>query len=154
MTRGCGKLITTSLSGAAQGPLHHPAVPAEPFAEDMVARDAPAHDLLHLVHTILDDAKAEEVVTIDLLGKTSIADQMVIATGRSDRHVAAIADQVIQACKGRGHGSVRVEGLPLADWVLIDIGDVIVHIFKPDIRNFYNLEKMWGGDRPTERLAG
>lgn len=100
----------------------------------------------------LDDAKAEDVITIDLRGKTALADDMIIATGRSNVHVAAIADRVIKACKGVV--APRLEGLPQADWVLIDAGDVIVHVFRPEVRQFYNLEKMWGGDRPSEmRLA-
>ena len=86
---------------------------------------------------------------IELAGKTSIADDMIIATGRSTTHVGAIADRAIRACKDAGY-SPRVEGLPNCDWVLIDAGDVIVHLFRPEVRQFYNLEKMWGGDRPVE----
>ena len=102
----------------------------------------------------LEDMKAEDTVEIDLAGKTSIADTMLITSGRSDRHVGAIADRVIRTLKDRGLGPVRVEGLPACDWVLIDAGDVIVHIFRPEVRGFYNLEKMWGADRPAERAAG
>jgi ribosome-associated protein len=98
--------------------------------------------------------KAEDVVEIDLTGKTSIADTMMIATGRSHRHVGAIAERVLEVLKDRGFGWARVEGLPACDWVLIDAGDVIVHVFRPEVRGFYNLEKMWGSDRPRERLAG
>jgi ribosome-associated protein len=94
--------------------------------------------------------KAEAVVDIDLAGKTSIADAMIIASGRSQRHVGAIADELMRAFKHAGHGTVPVEGLPLCDWVLIDAGDLIVHIFRPEIRAFYNLEKIWGQDRPSE----
>jgi ribosome-associated protein len=103
---------------------------------------------------VLDDAKAEEAVSIDLLGKTSLADFMVIASGRSDRHVGAIAEQIVSRLKDEGFGSARVEGMPLCEWVLIDAGDIIVHVFKPDIRSFYNLEKMWSGDRPDEAQRG
>lgn len=102
----------------------------------------------------LDDSKAEDIVSIDLRGKTSIADVMVIATGRSSVHVGAIADRLIKSCKESGIAAPRVEGLPHCDWVLIDAHDVIVHIFRPDVRRFYNLEKMWGGDRPAERPTG
>jgi ribosome-associated protein len=98
--------------------------------------------------------KAENTVEIDLAGKTSIADIMIVTSGRSHRHVGAIADRVLQALKDRGFGSARVEGLPACDWVLIDAGDVLIHIFRPEVRGFYNLEKMWGSDRPRERLAG
>lgn len=98
----------------------------------------------------LDDAKAENLVTIDIRGKSSIGDYMVIASGRSDRHVGAIADQIERKLKEEGHGRVRVEGKPQCDWVLIDAGDVIVHVFRPEVREFYNLEKMWSAERPSE----
>ena len=96
-----------------------------------------------LVMECLDDAKAEDVVAIDLKGKTSIGDKMVIASGRSERHVGAIADQLGRKLKAEGYGRLRVEGLPSCDWVLVDVGDVIVHLFRPEVREFYNLEKMW-----------
>jgi len=99
----------------------------------------------------LDDSKAEDIVSIDLRGKTTFADVMVIATGRSNVHVGAIADRLIKSCKDAGVAIPHVEGLPHCDWVLIDARDVIVHIFRPEVRQFYNLEKMWGGDRPAER---
>ncbi len=95
----------------------------------------------------LEDAKAEETTIIDLHGKTSIADAMVIATGRSNVHVNAIADRVLRALKQDGVPS-RIEGLATGDWVLIDAGDIVVHVFRPEVRQFYNLEKMWGADRP------
>ncbi|TVR06043.1 MAG: ribosome silencing factor [Salinarimonadaceae bacterium] len=107
-------------------------------------------DLMDLVRASLEDMKAEDVVEIDLAGKTSIADAMVVATGRSDRHVGAIADRLIKELKDNGFGAPRVEGMPACDWVLIDGGDVIAHIFRPEVRSFYNLEKMWGEDRPAE----
>ena len=88
---------------------------------------------------------------IDLTGKTSLADDMAIATGRSNTHVGAIAERVIKACKEMGVAAPRVEGMPHNDWVLIDAGDFIVHIFRPEVRLFYNLEKMWSGDRPSDR---
>lgn len=102
---------------------------------------------------VLEDAKAENAQWIDLLGKTSVADFMVIASGRSDRHVGAIAEQILSRLKDEGYGSAKVEGMPLCEWVLIDAGDIIVHIFKPDVRAFYNLEKMWSGDRPEEEKS-
>lgn len=98
----------------------------------------------------LDDAKAEEVLPIDVKGKTTLADVMVIASGRSTTHVGAIADRVSRACKDAGV-IPKVEGLPHCDWVLVDAADVIVHIFRPEVRTFYNLEKLWGLDRPSER---
>ena len=109
--------------------------------------------LLKIVLDTLDAAKAEKVATIDLRGKTSIGDQMVVASGRSQRHVGAVADQIVKKLKDEGFGRARVEGTPQCDWVLIDAGDVIVHIFRPEVREFYNLEKMWSADRPMERLV-
>ena len=102
----------------------------------------------------LDDLKAEDLVSIDLHGKTTLADVMIIATGRSNVHVGALAERVIQAFKDFYHTAPRAEGLQTGDWVLIDGGDVIVHIFRPEVRQFYNLEKMWGVDRPGELRAG
>ena len=98
----------------------------------------------------LDDAKAENVVTIDIREKSSIGDYMVIASGRSDRHVGAIADQLHRKLKEAGFGRVRMEGQPQCDWVLIDVGDIVVHVFRPEVREFYNLEKMWSAERPTD----
>jgi len=106
------------------------------------------------VLTSLEDSKAEDIVSIDLHGKTSIADTMIIATGRSNVHVGAIADRVIKALKARGTYVPRVEGLQSCDWVLVDAGDIIVHLFRPEVRQFYNLEKMWGMDRPGEDRPG
>lgn len=100
---------------------------------------------MQIVLAQLDDIKAEDTVTIDLTGKTSIADLMVVTSGRSQRHVDAAADRVVEALEDAGVPDVRVEGLPHCDWVLIDAGDVIVHIFRPEVRAFYNLEKMWAG---------
>ena len=96
----------------------------------------------------LDDDKAEEVVLIDLAGKSPIADAVVVASGRSARHVAAMADHLVRALKDNGFGKARVEGLPHADWVLIDAGDVIVHLFRPEVRAFYQIEKIWSLDSP------
>lgn len=98
----------------------------------------------------MENSKAEEIVSIDLIGKTTLADVMIIATGRSNVHVGAIADHLIKACRAAGYPAPRVEGMPHCDWVLVDAGDAIVHIFKPDVRQFYNLEKMWSADRPGE----
>ena len=100
-------------------------------------------DLLECITTSLDDDQAVEVVTIDLEGKTSIADYMIIASGRSQRHASAVADHLIDNLKAAGFESPKVEGLRQADWVLVDAGDIIVHVFRPEVRSFYNLEKMW-----------
>ena len=98
----------------------------------------------------LDDAKAEAIVTIDIREKSSIGDYMIIATGRSDRHVGAIADQLRDKLRETGYTRVRMEGQPQCDWVLVDAGDVIVHVLRPEVREFYNLEKMWLADRPSD----
>jgi ribosome-associated protein len=99
----------------------------------------------------LDDAKAEEIVAIDLRGKTSIGDCMIIATGRSDRHVGAIADDLKTQLKDYGVANVRIEGTQTCDWVLVDVGAIVVNLFRPDVRTYYNLEKMWLADRPGEQ---
>ncbi len=124
----------------------------------VLAQDEPGQarsdDLKALALDCLDEMKAEETISIDLAGKTSLADTMIITSGRSQRHVGSIADKIIQEMKNRGFGNARVEGLPACDWVLIDAGDVLVHIFRPEVRGFYNLEKMWGADRPVGLALG
>jgi ribosome-associated protein len=112
-----------------------------------------SQELLDTVLECLDDAKAEEVVSIDLNGKSSIADHMVVASGRAQRHVGAIADQLVERLRAAGQGKAKVEGQPACDWVLIDAGDVIVHVFRPEVRSFYNLEKLWSAKSPTDRQA-
>jgi len=108
-----------------------------------ISGDADPSRALRLVLASLDDSKAEDIVSIDIRGKSSLGDHMVIASGRSNRHVSAVADHLISALKDGGFGLPRVEGLAAADWVLIDAGDIIVHVFRPEVREFYNLEKMW-----------
>ena len=103
----------------------------------------PGPKMIDVVLQSLDDAKAEQTVAIDIAGKSSLADHMVVTSGRSNRHVAAVADQVMKALRDNGFSKPRIEGLPHADWVLVDGGDVIVHIFRPEVREFYNIEKMW-----------
>jgi ribosome-associated protein len=117
------------------------------------AGDASFGPQMQAVLTALDDLKADEIVAIDLVGKTSIADWMIVATGRSTTQVGALADKVVKALKDSGAGTPAVEGLPSCDWVLIDAGDLIIHLFRPEVRQFYNLEKMWGVDRPGEKRA-
>jgi ribosome-associated protein len=113
-------------------------------------------DALHaLILHQLDEDQAQDLVSIPLEGKSSIADHMVIASGRSTRQVAAMATKLAERLKQSGHGSPRIEGLPAADWVLIDAGDVVVHLFRPEVRSFYNLERMWGfGDEAPATAAG
>jgi ribosome-associated protein len=106
---------------------------------------------LKLILVQLEDAKAEDTTTIDLTGKSTIADTMVVTCGRSNRQVGAIADRLLKALETAGVKGMRVEGLPHCDWVLLDAGDVIVHIFRPEVRAFYNLEKMWSAELARER---
>jgi len=139
-TKRKGPLSTPALSRAARR------VPAP------VSRTRPdVEETLRLVLAQLNDMKAEDIVTIDLTGKTSIGDYMVIASGRSQRHVGSVADRVVEGLEEAGIRDVRIEGMPHCDWVLIDAGDVIVHVFRPEVRTFYNLEKMWTAGRPTSR---
>ena len=110
--------------------------------------------LHNLVMQSLDDDQAVEVVTIPLAGKSSIADHMVIASGRSSRQVASMATKLADKIKQQFGRIVRIEGLPVADWVLIDADDVIVHLFRPEVRTFYNLERMWAfGDEAAPKAA-
>jgi ribosome-associated protein len=99
-----------------------------------------------MILTRLDDDKAQDVVFIDLKGKSAVADALVVASGRSHRHVGAMADHLLRALKDEGYGRARVEGLPHCDWVLIDTGDVIILLFRPEVRGFYNIEKIWAVD--------
>jgi ribosome-associated protein len=101
-----------------------------------------AEEILKLVLARLDDMKAEDILTIDLRKKSSIGDYMVVSSGRSQRHVGSVADRVVEDLDKAGIAT-RVEGVPHCDWVLIDAGDVIVHVFRPEVRAFYNLERMW-----------
>lgn len=123
-------------------------MPATPNAQR--SADTDQVEALHaLVLSSLDDDQAVEVVSIPLAGKSSIADHMVVASGKSTRQVASMAQKLAEKIKGEFRRTARVEGLPNADWVLIDAGDVIVHLFRPEVRSFYNLERMWSfGDAP------
>ncbi len=107
-------------------------------------KQSPAQKLLTLAEKLLDDGKAEDIATIDLQGKSDIADFMLIATGRSQRQVMALAQRLTEGLKEAGRKHVSVEGMRHGEWVLIDAGDVVVHLFRPDTRAYYNLEKMWG----------
>lgn len=154
-------LTTSSAPEPAKKPRARPASPSQTTlasakrARTKAAEPAPeaVSDTLKLATYALEEMKAEETIVIDLEGKTSLADHMIIASGRSNRHVGSIADEVVKVLKQAGHPSPKIEGVPHCDWVLVDCGDVIVHIFRPEVRAFYNLEKMWGVDRPTELTA-
>jgi ribosome-associated protein len=113
--------------------------PAQAAAKPSLDADAAAA----LIAASLDEDKAEEILTIDIRGKSAIADIMIIASGRSARHVGALADHLTRKLKDAGAGTVRVEGLQQGDWVLLDAGDVIVHLFRPEVRAFYQIEKIW-----------
>lgn len=100
-------------------------------------------DLCQLVRDSLDDDKADDIVTIDLTGKCSFADVMIVASGRSQRHVGSLASKLEDKLKEHGSAPISIEGMESCEWVLIDLGDVIVHLFRPETRDFYNIEKMW-----------
>ena len=139
--KGSKPLSTQHLSRAAQMP-------------KSVSKVRPdAEETLRLVLARLDDAKAEDTITIDLHGKSSIGDYMVVTSARSQRHVGAVADRVLKDLDEAGVPGLRVEGMRHCDWVLIDAGDVIVHVFRPEVRAFYNLEKMWAPGQSGARRA-
>jgi ribosome-associated protein len=130
--KGSVALTTTALSRAAR------------FKPEPVSKALPSPEEAHRqVLVSLDDMKAEDTVSIDLRTKTAFADTMVVTSGRSHRHVGSIADRVLEDLRKAGCRHLKIEGMPNCDWVLIDAGDVIVHVFRPEVRDFYNLEKMW-----------
>ena len=131
-----------------------PAIAAEP-SPDASSGDAASRiaALEGMLLAKLDDDKAQDVVFIDLKGKSPVADGMIVASGRSHRHVGAMADHLLRALKDEGYGKCRVEGLPHCDWVLIDTGDVIIHLFRPEVRQFYNIEKIWSVEPPARTAA-
>ncbi|MCD1594952.1 ribosome silencing factor [Thalassospira xiamenensis] len=106
-------------------------------------------ELLALIQSTLEDDKAEDLVTINLIDKTSLADHMIIATGSSSRRVASMAEHIVEKLKEAGQGRAQAEGKEQGDWVLVDAGDVIVHLFRPEVRAFYNIEQMWGVENPA-----
>ena len=130
------------------GPLSKPAIfrANRRVPEPVSAMRLDAEEILELVLACLNDMKAEDTLTIDLRDKSTIGDYMVMSSGRSQRHVGSVADRIVEDLHKAGIAA-RVEGVPHCDWVLIDAGDVIVHVFRPEVRAFYNLEKMWA--RPT-----
>lgn len=123
---------------------------ASPAGNALAGADRPARGIdvdaaTSVVLSSLEDDKAEDILAIDIRGRSSLADMLIVASGRSARHVAALADHVLRKLKDAGVKDARVEGLPHADWVLVDAGDVVVHIFRPEVRAFYNIEKIWAG---------
>ena len=137
--KGSRPLSTLALSRAGARRAPHKVSPVRPDADET----------LRIVLARIDAMKAEDTIAIDLAGKTEIADTMVVTSARSNRQVGAIADHIRKDLAAAGIKGVRVEGMPQCDWVLIDAGDVIVHVFRPEVRTFYNLEKMWAGAGPT-----
>lgn len=111
--------------------------------DDKASKEVSQHIL-----SILDEHSAQDTIEIDVRGKSSVADYMIVSSGRSNRHVGALADYILRALKERGHKDLGIEGLEGCDWVLIDIGDVIVHLFRPEVRVFYNIEKIWSVPLP------
>jgi len=126
------------------------AMAADPAAQGMPAMNATSETQLERILTSLDDDKAEEIVQIDLRGKTAIGDYMVICSGRSSRQVSSISEKLAECLKTELGVSCKIEGKETGDWVLIDTGDVIVHVFRPEVREFYQLEKMW---LPSQQAA-
>lgn len=147
------KSATTKSSSAKSASTK--SVPAKSVSakSESASRRPTAREILRLILASLDDIKAEDSVTIDLTDKSTIGDYMVVTTGRSQRHVGAVADNVCKAMSKAGIKGVRVEGMPQCDWVLIDVGDVIVHVFHPEARDFYNIEKMWAPGRSGRRAG-
>jgi ribosome-associated protein len=116
---------------------------AHETSEAAAETEISSEEALKIVLASLDDSKAEETLPIDISGKSPLFDHIVVASGRSHRHVSAIADHLLRDLKTAGLGRASVEGLPACDWVLVDTGDVVVHIFRPEVREFYNIEKIW-----------
>lgn len=133
---------------AKKAPAKEPA--AKRPAAKKSATPAPSKPLLDLILKVLDDDKAEDVVAIDLEGRSIMADAIVIASGRSQRHVSAIVDHLQRRLKDAGYGNRPAEGANQGDWVLLDAGDAIVHVFRPEVRAFYNIEAMWGPESAVE----
>src|SRR5215831_14030334 len=140
--KGPAPLTTSALSRATR---HTP---------ETVSRHPTAKETLRTVLARLEDMKAEDSIVIDLTGKSSIGDYMVVTSGRSQRHVSAVADHLVKDIEEAGSPRVRVEGMRQGDWVLIDAGDVIVHVFRPEVRAFYSLEKMWSATGKDARRPG
>jgi ribosome-associated protein len=134
----------TSLKRPAKKPARKtPAAAAAPPARKQTRKPAAQSDLLKRILTSLDDDKAENIVTIDLEGRSALCDAAVVASGRSSRHVSAMADHLARKLKEAGYGTRPINGQGQGDWVLVDAGDVIVHLFRPEVRDYYDLEGMW-----------
>jgi len=139
---------TTPKKKPLRKPAAKPRAAKSATVEKRKAVPAKDRELLKRIVQSLDDDKAEDIVTIDLEGRSSLADALVIASGRSQRHVASIADHLARKLKEAGYGTRPVDGAGQSDWVLVDAGDIIVHIFRPEVRSYYDLEGMWSVDEP------
>jgi ribosome-associated protein len=126
--------------------------PSRSLKKPKASKAEPNPSLVSRILKSLDDDKAEEIVTIDLAGRSSICDTIVVASGRSQRHVASTAEHLARRLKEAGYGTARVEGLPQGDWVLVDAGDVVVHLFRPEVRAYYDLENMWSVDETPKPI--
>lgn len=153
-------MLTTQIVLREEPPLPRDPTGPSPPPDAPLGSVAPAKGLgaaaaAALILASLEDDKAEEIVDIDVTGKSSLADRLIIASGRSQRHVGALADHVMRKLKEAGAKDLRVEGLPHCDWVLVDAGDVIVHLFRPEVRAFYGIERIWtlAGDGAAKPLA-
>ncbi len=147
--------MTQATLGGASHPVSTGTATIISMTETSLLDQAEPGSLHALVLQSLEDDQAQEVISIPLEGKSSIADHMIVASGRSTRQVAAMATKLAERLKAAGEPSPKIEGLPAADWVLIDAGDVVVHLFRPEVRSFYNLERMWGfGDEGVKAAAG
>lgn len=139
-----------------KGPLSTPAISrasVKRVPEPVSFKRPDAEETLRIVLASLDDMKAQDIVTLDLRGKTAIGDYMVVASGTSNRHVGSVADNVVKQLKDAGLTGLRIEGQPHCDWVLIDAGDLIVHIFRPEVRDFYGIEKMWAPGQARQKAS-
>ncbi len=123
------------------------------LTHDAFGVQSPQH-LKSLVEQSLDADKANDIVTIDLQGQSGVADYMIVASGTSSRHVQAMAEKLRDRLSIRGHKCIKIEGLSQSDWVAIDLGDIIVHLFRPEVREFYNIEKMWTTYQPFQVITG
>lgn len=155
-SKAAPKKTTTGVTKAAKSRAKGPKKSAAPTGRPAAKKSGIPAGVLKLHQLILkslDDDKAEDIVSIDLTGKSSVADYLVIASGRSSRQVGAIAEHLVERIGKETGKKVRAEGKGTGDWVLIDTGDIVVHIFRPEIRGFYNLEKMWGAAMPEPAAA-
>ncbi len=151
--KAAGKKVVVKKAPAKKAPAKRAVTAKIVIAPKGPRYEGPDWPLMNVILDAMEDAKAEEILPINVMGRSSMADGMVIASGRANRHVAAIADQLVDKLKAFGQKDIRVEGLETSDWVLVDAGNIIVHIFRPEVRSFYNLEKLWSEHAPVDSSA-